>query len=256
MRNIKYLVVDDCPTVIKIVRKAIKYKIGAEQIFSASNGIEAMSLLRQEEIDIVISDWEMPEMSGKELLHQMQIHSKYKEIPFIMMSTKGDKNHVLAAIRSGACNYLIKPFTPDNLDVAIRKSWNGSNKRKSTRHTGLPIHQSKISDNDFSVPVELLNISRTGALIRLPYSDKIKLFDWFDFTLTFEGIELLDDICIESLPCSPLRIYSDGKSDNNVRTCEVGLSFETKNINLQAEKQLIELLETLSTFGQEHIKAT
>ena len=102
MRNVNFLVVDDCPTVRKIMHKALRHKLGAEKIFDACDGKDAINVLATEKIDIVISDWEMPKMTGEELLLKIRKTPKFQNLPFIMMTTHGERSFVLRAIQNGA----------------------------------------------------------------------------------------------------------------------------------------------------------
>ena len=99
MRNIKYLVVDDCNMVLNLVKNIITTRLGSDNIFTATNGEEALVILDKNEIDVVISDWEMPKLSGEELLYQIRTNSRLKEIPFIMMSSLGGRDFVITAIK-------------------------------------------------------------------------------------------------------------------------------------------------------------
>lgn len=252
MRNVSFLVVDDCPTVVKIMRKALRHNLGAEMIFEATDGLEAMNVMATEKIDIIISDWEMPKMNGEDLLLKIRKTPKYKNIPFIMMTSHGERNFVLKAIQNGANSYLNKPFSSEKLVDAIRKSWNGTNKRQFSRHACLPLHKLTLTSAHLTLTGEALDISRTGALVRMPYSDDIRLFTELSLNITFEDIDLLD-VDIKSLTSSIVRINAAESHDSEELICEIGLSFPTDDSKPDSELKLDRLIEYLSTFGQEMI---
>jgi two-component system chemotaxis response regulator CheY len=117
----RVLVVDDFATMRKIVRNVLK-QISIENVVEAENGKHALNVLKNEEVDLIISDWMMPEMSGIEFLKVCKEDDEKKKIPFIMVTAEGQKDSVMEAIKSGVDNYLVKPFTPEKLKDAIDKA--------------------------------------------------------------------------------------------------------------------------------------
>jgi two-component system chemotaxis response regulator CheY len=112
----RVLVVDDFATMRKIVKNVLK-QISIENVVEAENGKHALTVLQTEPVDLIISDWMMPEMTGIEFLKEEK-----KKIPFIMVTAEGQKDSVMEAIKSGVDNYIVKPFTPDKLKDAIDKA--------------------------------------------------------------------------------------------------------------------------------------
>ena len=117
----RVLVVDDFATMRKIVRNVLK-QINLENSTEAENGKQALDLLKKEEIDLIISDWNMPEMTGMEFLRACKADPKLRHIPFIMVTAEAHKESVLEAIKAGVDNYITKPFTSDKLQDAINKA--------------------------------------------------------------------------------------------------------------------------------------
>jgi len=115
----KLLVVDDSSVIRKII-KATADVLQMETI-EAQDGIEALEILSKihNEIDLVLLDWNMPEMSGYEVLVEIKNNSIYKNIPVMMVTTEGQKSNIVAAVRAGASNYLTKPFTVEELEEKI-----------------------------------------------------------------------------------------------------------------------------------------
>ena len=117
----KILVVDDFATMRKIVKNVLK-QIRLENTIEAENGKKALELLNKEEVDLIISDWIMPEMTGIEFLRACKADPKFKGIPFIMITAEAQRDNVLEAIQAGVDNYIVKPFTPEKLQGAIDKA--------------------------------------------------------------------------------------------------------------------------------------
>ena len=115
----KLLIVDDSSIIRKII-KAVADVLHMETE-EARDGIEALEILSgiYSEIDLVLLDWNMPEMSGYEVLIEIKTSDKYKDIPVMMVTTEGQKSNIVAAVRAGAANYLTKPFTAEELQTKI-----------------------------------------------------------------------------------------------------------------------------------------
>jgi two-component system, chemotaxis family, chemotaxis protein CheY len=117
----RVLVVDDFATMRKIVKNVLK-QINIDNVVEAENGKHALNVLKSEEVDLIISDWMMPEMTGIEFLKVCKDDDEKKKIPFIMVTAEGQKESVMEAIKSGVDNYIVKPFTPDKLKEAIDRA--------------------------------------------------------------------------------------------------------------------------------------
>jgi two-component system chemotaxis response regulator CheY len=117
----RVLVVDDFATMRKIVKNVLK-QISIENVVEAENGKHALNVLKSEDIDLIISDWMMPEMTGIEFLKVCKEDEEKKKIPFIMVTAEGQKDSVMEAIKSGVDNYIVKPFTPEKLKEAIDRA--------------------------------------------------------------------------------------------------------------------------------------
>jgi len=115
----KVLIVDDSSITRKIIKAvADVLQMEAEE---AQDGIEALEILslKYREIDLVLLDWNMPEMSGYDVLVEIKSSDKFRHIPVMMVTTEGQKSNIVAAVRAGASNYLTKPFTVDQLESKI-----------------------------------------------------------------------------------------------------------------------------------------
>ena len=118
----KVLLIDDSTTMRKIQRRALS-SLGIEDVEEASNGREGVDKLQAESYayNMVLLDMNMPEMGGMEVLKTVRADPNSKGIPIIMCTSVADKEQVMEAIKSGASNYVVKPFTPDDLQKKISK---------------------------------------------------------------------------------------------------------------------------------------
>ncbi|MBE9547099.1 MAG: chemotaxis response regulator CheY [Proteobacteria bacterium] len=119
-KNMKILVVDDFATMRKVIKNLLK-QIGFENITEAEDGTSALRTLKSQEIDFVISDWNMPNMSGIELLKAVRADDDLKSVPFLMVTAEALKENVVIAVKAGVNNYVVKPFTAEVLSEKIEK---------------------------------------------------------------------------------------------------------------------------------------
>jgi two-component system chemotaxis response regulator CheY len=117
----KVLVVDDFTTMRKIIKNVLK-QIDIVNVLEAENGKHALTVLKNDSVDLIISDWIMPEMTGIEFLKACKSDETIKKIPFIMVTAEAQKDNIMEAIKSGVDNYIVKPFTPEKLREAIDKA--------------------------------------------------------------------------------------------------------------------------------------
>ena len=119
-KNIKILVVDDFATMRKVIRNLLKQS-GYENIAEAEDGVAAMNVLKSTKIDFVISDWNMPNMTGIELLRAVRSNNELSAMPFLMVTAESLKENVVEAVKAGVSNYIVKPFTAEVLGEKIEK---------------------------------------------------------------------------------------------------------------------------------------
>ncbi|MFD1489577.1 response regulator [Ancylobacter vacuolatus] len=112
------LVVDDYKTMVRIIRNLLK-QIGFEDVDEASDGVEALSKLKERQYGLVISDWNMEPMTGYELLKQVRDDTDLSALPFIMVTAEAKSENVIAAKKAGVNNYIVKPFNAQTLKSKI-----------------------------------------------------------------------------------------------------------------------------------------
>lgn len=114
------ITVDDSSTMRRIIKNTLQ-KLGFESILEAGNGVEALEVMAKNKVDIIITDWNMPEMDGLTFVKTVRQKDQYKETPILMITTEAAKEDILTALRSGVNNYVVKPFTPDTLQEKVFK---------------------------------------------------------------------------------------------------------------------------------------
>ncbi len=112
--NMKILVVDDYKTMLRILTNLLE-QLGFNNILTAENGQEALQKLHNEDVDFVISDWNMEPMTGMELLREIRESDKLKNLPFIMVSAENKTEIIFAAKQAGVSNYIMKLFNTETL---------------------------------------------------------------------------------------------------------------------------------------------
>lgn len=108
----KVLIVDDSTTMLRIIKTTLN-RIGITDVDMAEDGILAYALYSKSKYDLIITDWNMPNMNGLELVKK--IRSIDQDTPIIMITTEGGKSSVITALKAGVNNYVVKPFTPQIL---------------------------------------------------------------------------------------------------------------------------------------------
>lgn len=116
----KFLVVDDYKTMRRILTAQLN-EMGHHDVEEAEDGAIALKKLREGKIDFVISDWNMPNLSGIELLQAVRSDEKLKALPFILVTTESQWREISQALRADVSDYLVKPFHPDSLVEKINK---------------------------------------------------------------------------------------------------------------------------------------
>jgi two-component system chemotaxis response regulator CheY len=114
----RILVVDDSSTMRRIIINTLT-KLGYSDIIEASNGREGVDRLATNAVDLVITDWNMPEMSGIEFIRNIRATDATKGIPVLMVTTNAAKDDIVEALHAGVNNYVVKPFTPDTIKEKI-----------------------------------------------------------------------------------------------------------------------------------------
>lgn len=118
--SMKVLVVDDMVTMRRIVKNILK-QLGFSNLDEAENGQEALQKLRADTFGFVVSDWNMPVMTGIDMLRAIRADEKLKAIPVLMVTAEAQQHNLIEAVQAGVSNYIIKPFTAETMQEKIAK---------------------------------------------------------------------------------------------------------------------------------------
>ncbi|MBF1800839.1 chemotaxis response regulator CheY [Alloalcanivorax profundimaris] len=119
-KGMSILVVDDFPTMRRIVRSLLK-ELGFTNVEEAEDGQEALTRLKAGGFDFVVSDWNMPNLDGLEMLKQIRADEGMKSLPVLMVTAEAKKDNIVAAAQAGANGYIVKPFTAVTLEEKLNK---------------------------------------------------------------------------------------------------------------------------------------
>lgn len=119
-KDLNILIVDDFPTMRRIVRSLLK-ELGFTNVDEAEDGQEALTKLRGGGFEFVVSDWNMPNLDGLEMLKQIRADGDLKNLPVLMVTAEAKKENIIAAAHAGASGYVVKPFTAATLEEKLNK---------------------------------------------------------------------------------------------------------------------------------------
>lgn len=132
MQALKFLVVDDATFIRDMVKKQLRDAYPGCQISDSSSAVKAQVLLKTQKVDLILCDWEMPEMTGEEFLRWLRTQPQHKDVPFIMVSSRGERDFIVKAVQAGVSDYLGKPFKPEMLIGKVDKQLRRVGKHQST----------------------------------------------------------------------------------------------------------------------------
>jgi two-component system chemotaxis response regulator CheY len=119
-KNLKMLVVDDFSTMRRIVRNLLK-ELGFHNVEEAEDGVSALNKLQSGRFEFVVTDWNMPNMSGIELLKNIRKDPNLKDLPVLMVTAEAKRENIVEAAQSGANGYIVKPFTATTLEEKLNR---------------------------------------------------------------------------------------------------------------------------------------
>jgi two-component system chemotaxis response regulator CheY len=118
--NMNVLVVDDFATMRRIIKDVLK-QIGFTNVAEADDGTTALAVLKKQKINLILADWNMPKMSGLELLKEVRGAASLKDTLFLVVTAEAQKDSVLQAVQAGVSHYIVKPFTADTFKEKLTK---------------------------------------------------------------------------------------------------------------------------------------
>jgi CheY-like chemotaxis protein len=165
---LRILVVDDATFIRDMVKKQLRDKIPGVEVLDAVDGNRALASMKTQVPDIILSDWEMPNMSGAELLTAVRAMPHGAAIPFVMISSRGDRTHIIKAIELGVSDYLTKPFSAEELLKKVFKQLKVIGKlptQKTTAHTqGIAFASVDVLTGGRAAPAPTAAVSAASAV--------------------------------------------------------------------------------------------
>ncbi|MFD1215511.1 MULTISPECIES: chemotaxis response regulator CheY [Microbulbifer] len=119
-KGMKILVVDDFPTMRRIIRSLLK-ELGFNNVDEAEDGQEGLAKINGGGFEFVVSDWNMPNLNGLDMLKQIRANEATRELPVLMVTAEAKKDNIVAAAQAGANGYIVKPFTAATLEEKLNK---------------------------------------------------------------------------------------------------------------------------------------
>lgn len=171
-KNINILVVDDFSTMIRIVTNLLK-ELGFTNIDDANDGSKAWPMIQTGKYDFVVSDWNMPEMTGIELLRKVREHPELSDMPFMLITAEQKRSQILDAAQAGVDGYIVKPFTAATLKEKIDKIA----ERKSLEKRGIKKAPPSAANQEFAAQQKAKMQQMLAAMPpekRKAYMDKMK----------------------------------------------------------------------------------
>lgn len=175
----RILVADDARLVRIFIRRALSTMRGIT-ILDAEDGLQARRILETEVIDVVLCDWDMPHLTGEELLHWIRAHEEphLREMPFIMVTGNGEKERVLAAVQAGVDGYVTKPFSAQSLQKQVTEALNPRRRpRPQVTPDGEPAPDAEAdksptlevrADDGTPLPLEIGQLTARGLVGQMP----------------------------------------------------------------------------------------
>jgi DNA-binding response OmpR family regulator len=230
---LRILLVDDATFIRDMIKKQLRDRIAGVEIYDAADGARGLALFKQNAIDMVLSDWEMPLMTGEELLRQIRATSGGEAIPFIMISSRGDRDHIIKAIQSGVSDYLSKPFSPDEL---LRKVF------KQLKRIGkLPVANSRVASTQ-GIAAASVDVLTAG---RAEVAAKPAAIGGASAALLTASSPLIPKPAVVAATKIPVKAKAQLRfSDNRIFTCIVrDMSLQLINCLMQRGESLPALFE-------------
>ena len=150
MSKVSVLIVDDAAFIRDLVKKGLRVHFPGIRVEEAANGRKAQQFLSRNSVDLILCDWEMPEMSGLDLLNWCRSEEGLKKTPFIMVTSRGDKSNVVQAVQAGVSDYIGKPFTSEQLLSKVKKALQSTGRLDDLQSQAVPGFTSALVNDSLS----------------------------------------------------------------------------------------------------------
>ena len=201
--NLTVLVIDEAASVKKLIKPVLRKELGflSDNILEAYDGKKALNILRTTKVDLILSEWNIPEVSGIELLKRVRQDSALSSIPFVMVSSYSDHRYILEAVQEKVTQYIVKPFNAFDFSVKVKQAL-----QSKKGHSSKRAHPTK-AGHDLVVlfkkrPItsgKIISINSNGLLARLRLQRGITIYDQLDLKISFQssGGETVNTISVE-----------------------------------------------------------
>lgn len=237
------MVVDDSTTARSAIINVLRDHLYCKDIVEASDGQEALRRLKQRpDIDWVFCDWEMPVMAGDELLTEIRNNPETAHLPFIMITSKGDRDSLVTAVQLGVTSFIVKPFTAKKLVEKVFLA-QGRMERRNAERTQVDSDQEVVIKLASGVEVEagMVDISLSGLLVMVEHEAvrKVTVFDSFQVKLTHPHGKKT-----AVLPCQVIRLEADPMHPS--RTEAIRLAARFKPMEEEPRNHLVSYIEAVA----------
>ena len=185
--NIKILVVDDPDIISKMIRPTLVKQLGfgGQNIIEAHSGKKALEILNTMQIDLVMSEWNIPEISGIELLKIIRKHETLSALPFMMVTSVSDQKCIVQAAQEKVNQYVVKPFTVESFSVNIKQALLVTEQRADKRYQVTKSNElTVLSNGNAYTSGKLINFSKGGLLAKLVVKREITIYDKLDLMIS------------------------------------------------------------------------
>lgn len=234
------LVVDDSSTARSAIINVLRDHLYCKDIVEASDGQDALRKLRQRpDVDWIFCDWEMPNMAGDELLVEIRNNPDTAHLPFIMITSKGDRDSLVTAVQLGVTSFIVKPFTAKKLVEKVFLAQGRMERRNAERTRAATEQKTWLTIGSLQeVEADLVDISLSGLLMLVQH-------ELIRTTTVFDAFQAKIDLPSSNesfvLPCQIIRLEADPLHPS--RTDIVRLAARFQPMNEQARKNLVSYIE-------------
>ena len=247
------LVVDDSTTARTAIINVLRDRLYCKEVFEAANGKEALKLLQQHpEIDWIFCDWEMPIMSGDQLLSEVRDNPETAHLPFIMITSKGDRDSLVTAVQLGVTSFVVKPFTAKKLVEKVFLARGRMERRNAERIAAARGQKASLKfASREAVVSDLIDISLSG-LLTLSEHEPLKGVSVFDkvqiqVVLPHSSEQLL-------LPCQVIRLEADPMHPS--RSDQIRIATRFMPMDAATRTRLVDYIEATRRMNGREDKAS
>lgn len=235
------LVVDDSTTARSAIIGVLRDRLYCKEVLEAGDGKEALKVLKEHpEIDWIFCDWEMPVMSGDEVLSAVRENPATAHLPFIMITSKGDRDSLVTAVQLGVTSFVVKPFTAKKLVEKVFLA-RGRMERRNSERIRVAAGQKatlKLSDEHQPVQGDMIDISLSGMLLLCDHEPirGISIFDRVEIR-----IKLQENNAVVDLPCQVIRLEADPM--HPARNEQIRVAIRFMPMRPEPRNQLVQYVE-------------